>query len=399
MSKRVFVTGMGIISALGNGVLENRNQLEAGATGIKKATILKTRYTDIFPFGEVPLTTDQLLEMGEVIGEKGISRTEALAMVAIRQALKDAGLKQEQVEDYSMSLLSASTVGGMSRTDQLHKDANKLEPASEYLASYNVGEHTSGIAKRLNVKGASTTFNTACSSSANAIMYGAKLIKSGRATRAIAGGTDALAKYTVNGFNSLQILAEELCKPFDKNRVGLNLGEGAAYLILESEDVVGDKKIYGEVSGYGNANDAFHPSSISDEAFGVIAAIEGALETAQIPPEHIDYINTHGTGTPNNDITEQTGMHKVFKGQIPPFQSTKTYTGHTLGAAGAIEAVFSLLALNHNELYTSLNCADPIDDYGVVPINKYQDNYEINHVLSSSFGFGGNCSSLVFSKV
>jgi len=248
------------------------------------------------------------------------------------------------------------------------------------------------------MKGYSTTFNTACSSSANAIMFGAKLIKSGKANRAIVGGTDALAKFTVNGFNALRILSEEPCKPFDENRTGLTLGEGAAYLILESEDVVGDKKIYAEVSGYGNANDAFHASSISDEAIGVIEAISEAIRIAQISPSEIGYINAHGTGTPNNDVTELTGLKKIFT-EIPPFQSTKSYTGHTLGAAGAIEAVFSLMAMENNEIYQSLHYQTPIQEHGLNPILQYQQNVEIKHVLSNSFGFGGNCSSLLFSKI
>jgi 3-oxoacyl-(acyl-carrier-protein) synthase len=398
MSKRVFITGMGIISALGSNAAENRDCLRHGQTGIKKAKILETRYTEIFPFGEVPYSTLELKERAGIANEKGISRTEVLALLAIQQTIKDAALSNEEIATYDMAFLSASTVGGMSLTDQLHQDANKIGEPSDYLASYNIGEHANSLVKRFGIKGVSTTFNTACSSSANAIMFGAKLIKSGRCKRAIVGGTDALAKYTVNGFNSLQILSPEHCKPFDKNRTGLTLGEGAAYLVLESEEVVRDKKIYGELTGYGNANDAFHPSSISDDAIGIIASISEALEVAKLDPDAIDYINAHGTGTMNNDITEQTGMNKIFN-TIPPFQSTKTYTGHTLAAAGAIEAVFSLLAMGNNELYPSLNCNDPIDDFKVVPISNYTDNYKIKHVLSNSFGFGGNCSSLIFSKV
>ncbi|UII27328.1 beta-ketoacyl-[acyl-carrier-protein] synthase family protein [Fulvivirga maritima] len=346
----------------------------------------------------MPISTDELLGRCQ-INEEGISRTEALASYAVIQAIADARLSSEQVQDFKTAFISASTVGGMSRTDQLYEDAHLIGPPSQFLASYNVGEHTSNIARRLKIKGASTTFNTACSSSANSIMFGAKLIKSGRANRAIVGGADALAKFTVNGFNSLQILSQEESKPFDEDRVGLNLGEGAAYLILESEELAGDKRVYGEVAGYGNANDAFHPSSISDEAFGVVASISNALQVSGLSPEKIDYINAHGTGTPNNDITEQTGMNKVFAGKVPAFQSTKTYTGHTLGAAGAIEAVFSLLVLNNKELYPSLHCAKPIAEYGLVPVMKYEQRQAVDHVLSNSFGFGGNCSSLIFSKV
>ena len=398
MSKRVFITGIGHISAIGNNTAEARDHLKRGQSGIQKAKLLKSRYAEIFPFGEVPYNTSTLKERAGIADEKGISRTEVLALLAFQQAIKDAALSNEDIATYDTALLSASTVGGMSMTDQLYEDANKIGKPSEYLSSYNIGEHTNNLIKRFGLKGVSATFNTACSSSANAIMFAAKLIKSGRCKRAIAGGTDALSKFTVNGFNALQILSSEPCMPFDKNRSGLTLGEGAAYLVLESEEVVGNKKIYGEVSGYGNANDAFHPSSISEEAIGIIASISEALDVANLQPGEIDYINTHGTGTQNNDITEQTGMIKIFN-NIPPFQSTKTYTGHTLAAAGAIEAVFSLLSMENNELYPSLNCKNPMDDYNAVPINDFENNYEIKHVLSNSFGFGGNCSSLIFSKV
>ena len=398
MSRRVYITGIGIISAIGNNVTETRDHLKRGQTGIHKANQLKSRYVEIFPFGEVPFSTLELKERAGISQEKGISRTEVLALLAFQQAIEDASLNSQDLSSQELALLSASTVGGMSMTDQLYQDAKKIGEPSDYLASYNIGEHTNNLLKRFGIKGVSATFNTACSSSANSIMMGAKLIKSGRCKRAIAGGTDALAKFTVNGFNALQILSPKPCMPFDKNRSGLTLGEGAAYLVLESEEVVGNKKIYGEVSGYGNANDAFHPSSISDEAIGIIASISEALNEADLQPEAINYINTHGTGTENNDISEQTGMHKIF-GKVPPFQSTKTYTGHTLAAAGAIEAVFSLLAINNKELYPSLNCENPMDDYHITPIRDYENGYEINHVLSNSFGFGGNCSSLIFSKV
>ncbi len=398
MSRRVFITGIGLISAIGNNVAETRDRLKRGQSGIKKAKLLKSRYIEIFPFGEIPYPTPELKERAGIPDEKGISRTEVLALLAIQQTIKDATLTNEQLTSYDTAFLSASTVGGMSMTDQLYHDANKKGKPSEYLSSYNPGEHTNNLMKRLGIKGISATFNTACSSSANSIMFGAKLIKSGRCKRTIAGGTDALAKYTVNGFNALQILSPKPCMPFDKNRSGLTLGEGAAYLVLESEEVVGNKKIYGEITGYGNANDAFHPSSISDEATGIIAAITEALKVAELEPDKIDYINTHGTGTENNDITEQTGLNHIFK-KVPPFQSTKTYTGHTLAAAGAIEAVFSLLAMENNELYPSLNCNNPIDDFNVIPNMNYVSDYEIKHFLSNSFGFGGNCSSLIFSKV
>jgi len=398
MRKKVFVTGIGIITALGDSVSTNRKALIAGETGIGKAQFLNSRYTDVFPFGEVPFSTTELKSRLDFQDKDELTRTDILAFLACRDAIQDSCLSKNQLSAYETAFISASTVGGMMMTDELYADVTLKGEPSTYLSSYLCGSHTREIMRHYNMKGYSTTFNTACSSSANAIMFGAKLIKSGKANRAIVGGTDALAKFTVNGFNALRILSEEPCKPFDENRTGLTLGEGAAYLILESEDVVGDKKIYAEVSGYGNANDAFHASSISDEAIGVIEAISEAIRIAQISPSEIGYINAHGTGTPNNDVTELTGLKKIFT-EIPPFQSTKSYTGHTLGAAGAIEAVFSLMAMENNEIYQSLHYQTPIQEHGLNPILQYQQNVEIKHVLSNSFGFGGNCSSLLFSKI
>jgi len=241
------------------------------------------------------------------------------------------------------------------------------------------------------------TINTACSSSANAIMYGARLIKSGRAKRAIVGGVDCLAKFTINGFNSLHILSPEVCRPFDKDRQGLNLGEGAAYLILTGEDELPDNQKSVELTGYCNSNDAYHPSSLSASGDGPFLAMQGALNLAGLTPANIDFINAHGTATENNDEVESLAMLKLF-GNPPPFASTKSNVGHTLGAAGAIEAVFSILNLQHQELYPSLNCRQEILSSGLMPLGTYLQT-PLKHIMSNSFGFGGNCTSLIFSKM
>lgn len=395
---RVFITGIGVISAIGKNAKECRTNLQKGQTGIGKASILDSRYVDVFPFGEIPHTTEDLMKSAGFAKEKGITRTDILATVAFQEAIADAGLSKAEISAMDMAFISASTVGGMSMTNELYQDGNKIGDPSDYLSSYICGAHTLKLCQRYGIKGITTTFNTACSSSANSIMHGAKLIKSGRSKRAIVGGSDGLAKFTVNGFNALRILSPNPCMPFDQNRSGLTLGEGAAFLVLESEELVGNKKIYGEVTGYGNTNDAFHPSSISDDAVGIIASISEAIQCANLQPEQINYINAHGTGTENNDISELFGLSKIFK-TIPPFQSTKPYTGHTLAAAGSIEAVFALLAMQYSELYPSLNCNYPIEGFGTSPIKEYRSNYNIDHILSNSFGFGGNCSSIILSKV
>ena len=229
-------------------------------------------------------------------------------------------------------------------------------------------------------------------------MLGARLIQSGRLDRVIVGGADSLAKYTVNGFNSLMILSENPCKPFDIDRDGLTLGEGAGYLVLEGANTCKNKLKLAEVLGYGNANDAHHPSATSDEAHGPRLAMERALASCNLPSDSIDYVNAHGTGTPNNDSTEMFAFHKTF-GTIPPFNSTKSYTGHTLAASGAVEAIHSIISLCNTELYPSLNCEEPISDYNTRPIREFTKLNDMKIVMSNSFGFGGSCTSLIFSKV
>jgi 3-oxoacyl-(acyl-carrier-protein) synthase len=391
--QKVFVTGMGVISAIGNNTAENLDCLRSGKTGIGPAKYVKSNYGKTHPFAEVKLSTEELENGLTLKTTKGLTRTDYIAFTALKEALLNSKLTSEEISSENTAFISASTIGGMCLTDQLYEDANLISSGSEFVESYPGSTHTLKIAREYELSGIVDAINTACSSSANAIMLGAKLIKSGRAKRAIVGGVDSIGKFSINGFNSLQIMSDIHCAPFDANRKGLNLGEGGAYLILESEDVVGDKKTYAEILGYGNSNDAFHPSSLSEDAVGVVECISRALKSANINSDEIDYINTHGTATGNNDMTELTGINKVFNG-FPPFNSTKSYTGHTLAAAGAIEAVYSILSINNNELYPSLNCNTPIEPFNVFPIKEYKST-EIKTVLSNSFGFGGNCSSLI----
>ena len=228
-------------------------------------------------------------------------------------------------------------------------------------------------------------------------MLGARLIKAGELDRVIVGGTDCLTKFTLNGFNSLKILSEEKCKAFDDSRNGLNLGEGAAYLVLEAEHLAKNKQILGRVLGYGNANDAYHQTASSETGVGAYKAMRDALEIAGIAAEKINYINAHGTATRNNDLSESNALKQIFSSEVPDFSSTKAYTGHSLAAAGALEAVFSILSLQNNLIFPNLNFSKPMQESGLLPITELK-NKSVNYVLSNSFGFGGNCTSLIFSK-
>jgi len=392
---RVFVTGMGIISAIGDSVSANRDALIKGRTGISDLTLFPTKYAGVLPCGEIKTTTDSLKEKLNA-HEHGVTRTNLLALHALREAIEDAGLSQQILTSGDTALTGASTVGGMCLTDELYHDANKSDNGSEYLASYDCGSVNIYLQSRYKIGGIINTINTACSSSANAVMYGARLIKNGLAKRAIVGGADSLAKFTINGFKALHILSDEKCRPFDNDRKGLNLGEGAAFLVLEKEEDVAGKRVYAEVTGYGNSNDAFHPSSISDDGDGPYLSMREALNVAGINEHEISFINAHGTATENNDETESRAMIRLFN-TPPPFASTKGYTGHTLGAAGAVEAVYSILSLYYQELYPALQFTLPIESTGLIPQLSYT-SASLKHIMSNSFGFGGNCSSLIFSK-
>jgi 3-oxoacyl-(acyl-carrier-protein) synthase len=385
---------MGVISAIGDSLAANREALVRGESGIGYTGPVNSRYRGKLPFGSVAWSTPELMErMG--IRDAGISRTTLLAVHAFREAVLDAGLPSAQLAAADTALIGATTVGGMCLTDELYRDTNGGASGSDYLASYDSASVQQYLQAHYGLSGLVTTINTACSSSANAIQYGGRLVRSGLARKAIVGGVDSLAKYTINGFNALQILAPAPCKPFDEFRQGLNLGEGAAFLVLEREEDLEGKKVYAELTGFCNVNDAYHASSLSPDGEGPFLAMQGALRSAGLEASAIGYINAHGTGTENNDASESQAMIRVF-GTPPAFASTKSSTGHTLGASGAVEAVYSILNLRYQEVYASVNFSAPIPGTGLRPLTEYRQ-MALEHVLSNSFGFGGNCTSLVFS--
>jgi len=387
---------MGVVSAIGNSVAENHEALKAATCGIQyKLDLFPSKYAGILPFGQVHISNEELLKTLQV-ADKGVTRTSLLALYALNEALADSGISSETIQSFDTALVGANTVGGMCLTDELYNDANKKTDGSDYLGSYDCASVNMFLQKHFKINGIINTINTACSSSANAIMYGAMLMNNGYAKRAIVGGTDSLAKFTINGFNALHILSNEICTPFDEGRKGLNLGEGAAWLILEKEEDIQGRKVYAELTGYSNSNDAYHPSSLSDEGDGPYLSMQGALKLANLTPDKIDFINAHGTGTENNDQVESRAMIRLFE-TPPAFTSTKGNIGHTLGASGAIEAVYSILSLMNQEVYANLHFKNPIAAAGLTPVTGYK-KMPVNHVMSNSFGFGGNCSSLIFSK-
>ena len=398
MSKGVAITGMGIISAIGNNVPENFHSLVSSKAGISKISHIDTIHANEIMVGEIK-TTNSEFEAQLKLEENSYSRSPLLGIIAANEAIAKAGITN--INDYKTGLISSTTVGGMDKSEQYFYEFFDTKKHWQHINGLHAGDSTKKIAEAIGLNESYvTTISTACSSAANAIMLGARMIKSGRLERVIVGGTDALSKFTINGFKTLMILSDTYNTPFDENRKGLNLGEAAAFLVLESDHIVTkeNREVLAYVKGYGNSNDAFHQTASSENGDGAVLAMEKALKVAGLKPEDIDYVNAHGTATPNNDLSEGRAMLRIFgEGKVPDFSSTKAYTGHTLAAAGGVEAVYSVLALQNNRIYPNLNLKTHMKEFDLRPQTEVIAK-EIKHVLSNSFGFGGNCSTLIISK-
>jgi len=398
MNQPVFIAGTGIISAIGNNVAECLDALENGRAGMGEMHHFNSVHKERLPVAEVKLANDELAQLAGLPGIK--SRTALLSLVAAKEALQNAGITD--LAHLRTGFISATSVGGMDKTEDFFTRflADNSKGKLRDVVNHECGSVTELVADALGIKDYISTISTACSSSANAVFFGARLIRHDIVDVVVAGGTDSMTRFTLNGFNTLMILDEQFCQPFDENRRGLNLGEGAGYVVLVSEKVAATLKNKPGIilSGYCNANDAYHQTASSPDGIGSYLAMSGALKKAGLQTTDIDYINLHGTGTQNNDIAEGTAIRRLFEDRYPKMSSTKTFTGHTLGASGGIEAVFSVLALQHGIIYPNLRLQTPMVDLPFVPEREFLKNVEVKHVLSNSFGFGGNCSSLIFSK-
>lgn len=387
---RVFVTGIGIISAIGQNIAENLHNLTTKTSGIK----FDPEFNELT--GKVLLSNEELASSFQ-LNPALYSRSTLLALTAAKEALQ--GFPEEQLED--LGLISGTTVGGMDRAEQAYfNKLDNLPPNNLLDLRHENGNATEDLAELLGIRGYVNTISTACSSGANGILLGSRLVKSGRLKSVLVGCSDPIAHLNASGFRSLGVYSDKICKPFDSDRDGLNLGEGAAFLILEGEESVKQYRstVLCEVTGYCNTSDAFHQTSSSPDGSGATRSMIGALEMAKLNPNEISYINAHGTATPNNDLSESIAIKNVFKKHVPPFSSTKCYTGHTLAAAGALEAVFSVLGIQNQHIYPTFNYESPIKETMMIPETDLIQDKEINHVLSNSFGFGGNCTSIILSK-
>ena len=392
----VFVSGMGIISSLGIGVQENLDELIKGKSGIGPIKHLKTRLSSELIAGEVSCTNEELIDISGMKSIRGVSRAALLGLVAAKEATKNIELHDPHIRT---GIIMGTTAESMTHIELYLGDFLSNDSRNEYIESQDWGFSTEIIARELGISGYQTTINTACSSAANAIMTGARMIKHNLLDRVLVGGTDALSKVMLNGFHALMIVDPEVCKPFDRDRKGLNLGEGAAFLLLESEKLAQKKKVICELIGYGNSNDAHHLTAQLPDGEGVATAMELALTESGLNAKDIHYINAHGTGSENNDLSEIRGIEKLFGNYAPSFSSTKPFTGHTLGSSGALEGVFSILSLQHQLIFPNLNFFHQMKETKLKPETNLIRSQQINHVQSNSLGFGGNNTSLIFSKL
>jgi 3-oxoacyl-[acyl-carrier-protein] synthase-1 len=398
MPRRIFVTGLGIITGIGNNLSETKDSLFHLRTGIGKIKFLDTNLREEIPASEVKCSLEECFQLAGIKVTEGYSRNALLGIIAAKEAYRDAQIAT--LPDLRTGLISATTVGGMDRCELFYEDFLTNDSKNVYIDSYDCADSTEKIADLLGIKDFITTISTACSSSANAIQLGARMIQNGDLDCVIAGGTETLTKFHLNGFNSLKILDKNPCKPFDENRNGISLGEGAAYIVLESEESVklSSKPVYCELIGWGNSCEAFHQTASSPDGIGAYLAMKKALEMSGLNIGDIDYINAHGTGTDNNDISEGRAIEKLFGTDVPPVSSTKPYTGHTTSAAGATEAIISILCMLEQAIWPNLNFTTPMKELHFIPVKELITDKKVVNVMSNSFGFGGNDTSLIFCK-
>lgn len=391
MKESISISGLGIICAIGNDAPQVLESLQEGRSGVAAMQYLQSRHSDL-PVGEVKLSNEQMQQMLGIEGSEPQSRTSLMGAIAIRQALQQAGLGD--LAGKRVAVISGTTVGGMDVTEKYFQQM-KQDDSLLYLPQSNeCGKSTVEMAQMAGLEGAECcTISTACSSALNSIILGSEMLMADEADVVLAGGSEALSRFHLNGFNTLMILDHQRCRPFDDTRAGLNLGEGAAFVVLQRTADAAQSLAY--VAGYGNRCDAFHQTASSDNGEGAYLAMTDALSMAGLEPCDIQYVNAHGTGTPNNDLSESQALKRVFGENMPMVSSTKAFTGHTTSASGSIETVMCVLAMLNRFVPANLGWEHQIEG-GITPTLGAKD-VDLRNVVCNSFGFGGNDSSLVIS--
>jgi 3-oxoacyl-[acyl-carrier-protein] synthase II len=390
LSTRIAVTGVGIVCSIGRNSEEVWQSIVESRAGIAKLTA--------FPGESFP--TDIAAEAGADFPKtKRLSRTDVLAIAAAGEAIEQAG----DIPRGRAVVSTGTSTGGLLEGEDYYFSrlvrGRRRAPASRVLQQ-PTSSPSDAVAREFGLGGGVVSNATACASAGAAIGMAGDLLRSRHADVAIAGGSDALCRLTYSGFNVLQAVDPEPCSPFDANRKGITLGEGAGYLVLERWDdaVARGATILAELSGYGASCDAHHPTAPIEDGRGAEAAMRGALSEGGVEPASIDYVNAHGTGTSLNDSAETRAIIAAL-GNGVPVSSSKSYFGHTLGASGAVEAVVTVLALQHQIAPPTLRLHENAAECPLDYIPHTPRPMRLANVLSNTFGFGGSNVSLLFKRV
>ncbi|MFW5641085.1 MAG: beta-ketoacyl-[acyl-carrier-protein] synthase family protein [Thermodesulfobacteriota bacterium] len=403
--QRVVITGLGTVNALAVNVSDFMKALKEGVCGIGPVTVFDTAGFRTHTGGEARGFSAKDLIPPE-FRDRRMSRSDGMAMAAALEALKDAGLfpfPEEIAADAGVVI--GGGAGGMLECEAVYRDylagGNKSTRLSQF-ASFCCAASADYITAKLGLMGPKTTFMTACSSGGTALGYARDLIQSGAAEIVIAGGVEPLSRVTYGAFNALQAVDPDYPRPFDKNRQGMSLGEGAGMLILESLSRAQHRgaRIYAELLGYGVSCDAHHMTAPDPSASGAIRCMAAALKDAGVSPDRVSYINAHGTGTPANDVMETRGIKAVFgrRAYDIPVSSTKSMHGHTLGAAGAIEGLVCALAVAHGFIPPTIHHQEPDPECDLDYVAGGYREQPVFTALSNSFAFGGNNTSVVLGR-
>ncbi len=397
---RVCITGIGVISALGSGRENLVRGIKEDICGIKKISLLDASSYRSSWAGQAP-EPSPLQELGPF---RRCSRADLLALQAATEALGDAKLAEDPLVDTAVVI--GTGAGGTHLTEayrlKLLEEGEEGAPAS-WLIPHQPANTADLIANRFAINGPRLSLMTACSSSATALGVGLDMIRLGRAKRVLAGGTESLCHLTYGGFSALRAMDDQPCRPFHADRHGLTLGDGSSMLVLEDLEQACSRGVvpYAELAGYGVSADAYHLTAPAPDGRGAVAAMTRALEDAGIDAGQVQYINAHGTATPHNDPIEVASIKKVFGPHAEglAISSTKAMTGHTLGAAGALEAAICAVAIREGIIPATLRLdrPDPACDLDLVPCAARA--FDLSMAMSNSFAFGGNNTSLVVRRI
>ena len=372
---RIFITGMGVISPVGKGTAQTERAIRQGFCGIQPLRMFSSAGFEPLPVGEVDLPPSS----------DSVPRTHRLALIAAREALEQSSRPPD-------AIVIGVTTGGILTTEENLKSERRHSSAYRYHSAGSVAEY---LASELNCPGRLITVSTACSSGTVALKVAENLLRTGQAGCVLAGGADALCRLTYFGFNALQLIDPAGARPLDLNRNGMSISEGAAIFRIETH-ASAPAGALAEICGIGLSCDAYHPAAPHPDGKGGQAAMAQAMNLAGVTADQIDYINLHGTGTVHNDLSEAIAIHTLFGDRKPPLSSVKGAFGHSLAAAGAIEAAVCILALQKKLIPANTGCETPDPALNLDPV-RLAASAELKTVLSNSFGFGGNNAAVVLS--